>query len=278
VKYFICTLFFFFSLTGIVAGSTRDFNRAVLDFNAGRFTAAKTGAQQLGTAEGYALACKSGLVIGGFQEKGVAAVQSLHGAIEDCRKALDIEPENYSAGISHAIATGFEGLRLKKIAYARASKKSIETLIDRYPENALAAGALAGWHAAVSRQGIFARMILDTGRNKARTLFSQAIKLRGVELPLYFEYIRFLASGNSREKSEAKRLLTEVLSMSPRNALEKLLLEKCLQIQSALDSGDKKSLKKALAVATPFTGIDVWGTVRKTDIKGFPLRQNRGAP
>ncbi len=271
-------LLFFFSQVGFATEPARNIDDALLDYNAGNFAAAKTTAQQLSTAEGYALACQAGLVIGGFQEKGVAAVRSLHGAIEDCRKALDLEPTNYSAGVSHAIATGFEGLRLKKVAYARASKKDIETLIRRFPNNALAAGALAGWHAAVSRQGVFARLILGAGRDKARSLFARAVLLRGAELPVYFEYIRFLAAGNNQDKSKAESLLAKITARPPKNALEKLLLEKCLQIQSALQSGDKKSLKQALAVATPFTGIDAWGAVKKTNIKGFPLQQNRGTP
>jgi len=278
VKYFAYILFFFFTQAGFAAEPMRSFEHALLDYNAGRFAAAKTKAQKLGTAEGYALACQTGLVIGGFQEKGVAAVMSLHGAIEDCRRALSLEPTNYSAGVSHAIATGFEGLRLKKVAYARAAKKEIESLIVHFPNNAVAAGALAGWHAAVSRQGVFARLILGAGRDKARNLFSQALKLSGAELPVYFEYIRFLAAGDNQDKSKAESLLAEITAKLPKNALEKLLLEKCLQIQSALQSGSKESLKQTLSAATPFAGIDRWGTVKKTNIKGFPLLQVGSTP
>ncbi len=278
MKHITYILLFFFSQAGFTTEPTGDFDHALLDYNAGRFAAATIGARQLGTADGYALACRSRLVIGGFQEKGAAAVLSLHGAIEDCRKALKLEPTHYGAGISHAIATGFEGLRLRKSDYARASKKYIEALIQQHPDNALAVGALAGWHAAVADQGVFARLILGASRDKAHTLFSQAILLQGSELSLYFEYIRFLAAGNGEEQSESLRLLVKVLAKSPKNALEKLLLEKCLQIQNALQSGNKKPLKQALSMAAPFAGIDAWGTVKKTGIKGFPLQQNHGTP
>lgn len=279
MKYFVLIVVLFFSpsLPPALANNIADeLALAKQDYSRGDFARARTTAQQLDTAEGYALACQSGLVIGGFQEQGIPAVMSLHGALADCRKALDLDPTHYRAGLSHAIALGFEGQRLRKTAYARASKKNIESLITRYPDNALALGALGGWHAAVSREGVFARLILDASRAEASTLYSKALQLPGAELPLYFEFIRFLASGNSLERAKALTVLAKVFEKPPNGALEKLLIDKSLQIKDAIEFNDKKLLKKALEEATPFNDIDVWGTVRKTGISAFPLDRKRG--
>ena len=278
MKYFAFIGVFFFSVTVIAVESTRELAIAQQSYAVGNFKYARATAQELNTADGYALACQTGLVIGGLQEIGSAAVTSLQGALADCRKALDLDPTHYSAGLSHAIATGFEGLRLRKTAYAQASKREIEALIRRYPDNAFAVGAAAGWHAAVAREGLFARLLLGAGRGKAGSLYAQAILLPNAELPLHFEYSRFLAAGNKQDKANALRILKDILAKPPQNALEKILLEKCLQIQTALRSGDKKSISQALAAATPFGGIDAWGSVKKTGIKGFPLQAAAGAP
>lgn len=249
---------------------------AQLNYAMGNFAKSRNGARQLNTAEGYALACQAGLVIGGFQEKGTAAVASLHGALQDCRLVLELEPTHYKASLSHAIALGFEGQRLRKTAYARASKQNIEALIMQYPNNALATGALGGWHAAVSLEGMFARAFLGASRAKAKALYSKAIKLPDSELPLYFDYIRFLASGNRQERTEALTILARVVEKPPKGALEKLLIDRSLQIKEAIELSDKKMLKRALEEATPFNNIDVWGSVKKTGIRSFPLSWERG--
>ena len=72
---------------------------------------------------------------------------------------------------------------------------------------------------------------------------------------------------------EAARVLDEALKIPPKNALEKLLIEKCLQIQEALKSDGRKKLDNTLSAVTPFNDIDVWGTAKKTGIKAFPIGQ-----
>lgn len=278
MKYIALIGVFLCSVTVSAKEAVNELALAQLAYAMGNFTYARASGRELGSADGYALACQTGLVMGGFQETGLAAVRSLHGALTDCRKALDLDPTHFSAGLSHAIATGFEGLRLRKSAYARASKKDIETLIKRHPNNAFAVGALAGWHAAVSRQGLLARLALGAGRTQAHTLYAQAVQLPGADLPLYFDYIRFLADGKADDKAEALQLLADVIANPPEGGLVLILLEKCRQLQTALQSGDKKALKQALATAMPFGGIDAWGATKKTNIDGFPLWENPGAP
>lgn len=278
MKYFAFIGVFFVSVAVPASDTVDQFALAQRAYAVGNFTDARTSGREVGTADSFALACQAGLVIGGFQEKGAAAVHALHGALADCRKAIDLDPAHFTAGLSHAIATGFEGLRLRKTAYARASKKDIEALIKRYPSNAFAVGALAGWHAAVAREGLFARLALGADRAKARRLYVQAVQLPGADLPLYFDYIRFLADGKSDDKAEALRLLADIFANPPAGGLAGILLDKCRQLQAALLSGDKKALKQALAAAMPFGDIDVWGAVRKTNVDGFPLREGQGLP
>lgn len=236
---------------------------------------ARATAREQGDAAAFALACRAGMVVGGFLETGPPAVKSLHDALEDCEQALVVDKDNYVAGLSHAIALGFEGLRLRKASYARASKREIESLIERYPENALARGALAGWHAAVAREGWLARLFLGASRSRAELLYANAMKLPNVELPLIYEYIRFLAAGDSDQRQKAGRMIEQALETEPNDGLDALLLDRCRDLAAALVSGDDQQLEESLRRATPFEGIDTWGKPDATRVAAYRLPERR---
>ena len=234
-------------------------------------TEASLSANNRPDADTFGLACQTGLIVGGFFESKAQAVQSLHSALGACDQALMLEPDHYVAGLSHAIALGFEGLRLRKASYARASKREIEALIAKYPRNAVARGALAGWHAAVAREGWLARLFLGASRARAKSLYKEAFALPGVELPLTYEYVRFLAAGNSAEQQQAQSLLNDALARSAQNGLEALLLRKMKDLSTALASGKKKEIKASIRATIPFGDIDRWGPPDQTNLAAYPV-------
>lgn len=237
------------------------------DYVSGNFSAARSHARAARSAEGYALACRSGLVLGSYFETGNTAVRTLHQALEDCEASLALDPSHYVAGLSHAIALGFEGRRLRKVRYARASIREIRALIDRYPENGMALGALAGWNAEVAREGFFARLLLRASKKRAAALYEEALGLPNAGLPLAFEHVRFLAQGKKNERQQAAMKIRQTLAAKPQDAFEKLLQEKMQALLRALETSDKGALKVALTSATPFAGIEQW-----RDARAFPLR------
>ena len=246
------------------------------DFHGARAESALA-AQQENRIDDYALACRSGLVVGGFLETGKNAVASLHQALRDCELALERDPDHYVASLSHAIAIGFEGLRLRKASYARTSRREIERLISKYPDNALALGALAGWHAAVAREGWLARLFLSASRKEAGRLYDEAVILPGAELPLLYEHIRFLADGNADEKARAVRLIEQMIVAGPGDGLGALLISRSRNLLDALKNGRKKTLQAAIDQATPFSGIDDWGKTGKSGIDAYPLPKQETA-
>ena len=232
---------------------------------------AQNAARENPTADSFALACRAGLAIGGFMETGETAVQSLHQSLKDCEQALRLEPEHYVAALSHAIAIGFEGLRLRKASYARASKREIEAFIQLYPQNALARGSLAGWHAAVADEGWLARLFLGASRARAKSLYSEALVLPNLEAPLTYEYIRFLAGGNAPDRKKAASLASQMLSGFPKDGFEAILHKRLEILASALRSADEKLIEESVEKATPFSGIDDWGRPSAVEIAAYPL-------
>lgn len=242
------------------------------DFRVAR-SEARAGAEQSNSADAHALACRAGLVVGGFLETGKAAVDSLHQALEDCERALLLEPAHYVAGLSHAIALGFEGLRLRKASYARASKREIQALIRKYPDNALALGALAGWHAAVARQGWLARVFLGASRARAATLYGRAVRLDYAEFPLNYEYIRFLAAGKADDRTTAAEMIESAIKAGAKDGLDVLLLDRSSDVLTAIRAMSKQQLRDSLEAATPFSAIDEWGVPERTSVAPYPLRK-----
>lgn len=237
-------------------------------FVAGDYNTAKLEGRNAQSAEGSAHACRAGLVLGGFIDKGPAAIHSLHGAIHDCNEALKLDPKHYFAKMSLAIALSFEGKRLKRPAYPKRAKLYIDELIIQQPNNPLGYGALAAWHSEVSAAGFFARIALGARRKHAKAYFQKALRMGAVDFPLKFEYVKFLARGNKSDRQKAiiegKKLIAEPIEL----ALDKILKSHCANLVRALEINKKHALKLALRESMAFNDL-----IPERDIARFPLEQ-----
>ena len=195
---------------------------------AGNYHAARELGRQLSSADSLAIACRMGLIIGGYFEVGKPAILSLHNAIDDCRHALLIDQTHLIANVSLALAIGFEGKRRTNPFLARKSKRLIKATLKQYPNNAIAIGALAGWHAEVSDAGVLARLTLGAHSESADKYFSHALDLDKNNITTRFEYIKFLLRNNNMHK--AKKELNTLFQHKPTEAFE----HKSLQIAAEL--------------------------------------------
>jgi tetratricopeptide (TPR) repeat protein len=224
-------------------------------YEAGDFLRARDAGEASDIADGLALACRSGLVIGGFYETGEAAVATLHRALDDCDKALKIDPNHKIAGVSYAIALGYEAKRLKKADYVKASKKRLEALLERFPDDAVVVAAYGGWHSAVSNAGLLARIALGGSRKEADKRLREAVALDPVSVGIRYEYVRFLAKGGRSDRREALGELKVFFAMTPRDAAEALMQERMQVLTAPLEADDKDALKDALKASAAFAGL-----------------------
>ena len=227
---------------------------AVGAFAAGDFAAARTAGRAAGDAEGLALACEAGLVLGSYIEKGEARVRSLHGAIEDCAKVIEAGGAGVGPYVKYAIGFGFEAKRLHSVGGATASKKLFADAVARFPDSGFARAALAGWHANVTRQAGIGRIALGASRDEARRGFMTAARLDSDNPVILFEQLRFLAAGDRQDRLAAIDVAAQLARLSPRDAFETLILEKAAPLGAAL-SGREKDLDAALDAAEPFAGV-----------------------
>ena len=235
-------------------------------FTRGDFMGAREAGRVKGGAEGLALACRAGLVLGGFTETGKAAVLSLHGALRDCNKALNINPDHYFAKMSLSIGLSFEGKRLKRPSYPARAKAYILELIEAEPDNPLGYGALAAWHSEVSAAGFLARIAMGARRKKAANNFDHALKLGAIDYALRFEHVKFLARGNKIERKRALEQATELLKSDTKMAFDLLLKKQCSRLVTALNQANKRAIKAALKGVGAFQNVS-----SEREVARFPL-------
>jgi len=235
-------------------------------FKQGSFYEARDAGRADASAEGLALACRAGLVLGGFMETNKAAVQSLHGAINDCNKALGISPSHYFAKMSLSIALSFEGKRLKRPSYPARAKAYILELIEAEPNNPLGYGALAAWHSEVSAAGFLARIALGARRNKAAKNFERAQKLGAIDYALRFEHIKFLARGNKADRKLAFAQARELSESDTNMAFDLLMQKQCLRLLEALSRDNKREIKTIVKDVAAFQNV-----IGEREVARFPL-------
>lgn len=221
-------------------------------------------------AEALSLACKSQLVLGGFNAAGPESIAALHSAIAYCASALRLDPTHFEARFNLAVALGFEGRRVRVAKYAIRSRAEIETLITENPENPVALGALAGWHSEAAKEGFLARTFLGASRKKAQKLFEKAV-IGTRDIALNYEYLRFLAAGKKTDREEALRFGLSFLEQQngnvPQTAFEAMLLNRAETLVTALRSYEKQQVLNALDTVAAFPGIKDY----KTSSPRYPL-------
>lgn len=258
------------AMTAAAAQAAELLTRADEAYREGDFHLARNLYHQDGSAAGLMGACRTGLVIGGFHEAGDKAVGTLHQAISDCASAAALgdkgTPEHVNARISYAIGIGLEGKRLKKLRYAKASKRLLEDLIVVWPNNSTLQAAIGGWHSEVHEAGFLARLLLGAKRHVAEEHLLMAIALAPSDMGARFEYMKFLARGKKDDRAMALEECDRLLALEAAGAFEYFLQQKTQEIRNALLSGKKKLLKAALGAASPFADIGDW-----RDLPPYPL-------
>ncbi|WP_374763107.1 hypothetical protein [Yunchengibacter salinarum] len=245
--------------------------RAQAAFDAGAFETAADLGRASDTADGLSLACRSGLIRGGWQTEGPEMVTILHQAIRDCENAVIKEPTHLVGKLSLALAVGFEGKRRKKAGYADAAKDHLKTLVQLYPDHPDPWGALAGWHAEVSKEGFMARLVLGARPSKAHEFFETALKKGSVDGPFMLEYCKFLARLGPVEQMIAESHLNTMLEKPAHTALLKIVRGKARKLKEALASGKKTRIADAIEAASAFPDIEKHDKVADTlDLKDLP--------
>lgn len=224
-------------------------------YERGAFDEARVLGRAAGTPDKLALACEAGLILGSYLEDAQHRVASLHDAIMDCAAAIDSGEAEVGAYVNYAIGVAIEAKRLRSPGRATDARRLFDEAIAKFPESGFAHGALAGWHSNVSREGALAKIALGASRADARRGFKRALALDPTNAAIRYEYLRFLAAGDREDRERAMALGDELLSAAPRDAFERLLLDRAALVREALN-GPKKALEATLTATEPYSGVE----------------------
>jgi hypothetical protein len=259
---------FLFVLWLVTTGTCAHANAVVDAFYKGDFYLARTLGQSNQSENSLMVACRAGMIIGGYFESHTTAIKSMHQAYDDCRQIEKMNPGHINARITIAIITGFEGKRWQKPGLAKKSRRLLETLVAEFPESAQANAALGGWHSEVSAAGFLPKLYLGAKRSKAIHYFSTAKEMGENDLPFTLEYLKLLARGSKQERKQAQTVIFNIEKGTSLSAIDQMMLEKITGIKHALTIGNKGAIKKAIAKATAFEGIENWRTLPPLDLSG----------
>ncbi len=263
-------LYSFSLIISVSAWATSDTSDASFKaYQSGEFIKAREIALQGTTASSYTVACRAGLVIGGYFEQGETAVKSLHQATEHCLQAYKLDPHNLTTRISLAAAIGIEGRRTASVAKAKISKELIANTLVRYPNNPTALTAMASWYHEVAKAGFLARRVLGASYQKAESYFERSVLLKTIAIPEMFEAAKFYASGKRKNKKKSLELLTRLLSKQPTGAFDRIIQDQALGLHQALMDNDKRRIKHLVKTQKAFAGIKHWKAIPKYDLPDF---------
>ncbi len=196
----------------------------------GNFDEAATMAASLNSEAGFVLAAKATSIFSSTRpEKEQDALYTKAEAF--ARKAIEQNKNNAEAHFEASRALGrLSQLRGVVTALMQGLGGKVKDELDmalklkpNYP------GALVGlglWHAEVSAKGALAAMSLGASADKAVPLFEKAIKLEPKVIIHRVEYAKALMILNKNNKDKAIEQLNIALKLEPRDAAEKMDLER----------------------------------------------------
>ncbi|WP_448581159.1 hypothetical protein [Thermaurantiacus sp.] len=164
----------------------------------------------------------------------------LEEAVAATDQAVAAEPRNMRALLERAIVTGYLGKLKGSAGNAKASRRDVETVLAREPDNALAHAILGGWHGeTVATVGPFlARTTVGARKEESIRHFDRAIALDGgsVLYPVFYAFTLLALDPGNAPKAET--LLARAERNRPADAYERLVQARGRQVLEALRDRD----------------------------------------
>ncbi|MEM7570966.1 MAG: hypothetical protein AAF337_14330 [Pseudomonadota bacterium] len=201
-----------------------------------------------GDSAGLIAAAKASLFLAAYQltDKD-AALDVLRGAIGDAQSAVALEPDNNDANLQLAIGEGYLARIKTSPKRGKAARARAAAILERSPGDAYALGFLGGWHGeAIGSYGaIIAKVGIGAEKSAFTRYFDAALEAAPNNALITAYYARLLLDINDKGMRErAVEILIDIESAEPADAFEAFMKERALALKAALQTGDKKQLKR----------------------------------
>jgi len=247
VKHLLC-------LALLLAGSPALAATAEEAFEAGRFAEAVNAGRRENSVGGLVAAGRAGSTIAVYQTTDRRKARDLLLAAErDFDAALALQPGQLDALLQKAIAVGYRAKLENNLGLARQSRRNFESILAKRPDDALALGAMGGWHGeAVATLGKFiAGAALGAREGEGLRFYEKALAAPGADPAVPLFYATTLLNLSPDNAPKAKALLQRAAKAQADDGFERLVQQNARTILALLEKGDVKTAQATASRLAP---------------------------
>lgn len=222
---------------------------AAAAFRAGKWPQVVRDGRAEATAASLVLAGRAQLSIAGYETRDKAAALAIvTRAEQDFDAALAKAPTSLDAQLQKAVAIGYRAQLTRGIGLAKESRRRFEAVRTADPSNALAWGALGGWHGgSIASVGSFmAGMALGAKKAEMERCYAQALKLAPGQPSTRVFFAITLLDLDAGNAGRAATLLKGIDTLPAGDGFEAMLKAQGVELAASLARGDKAA-SQALA-------------------------------
>ncbi len=242
----------------LLAASPAAASAAAQAFDAGRFAEAASLGRKEGTAQSLTVAGRGISTVAAYQttDKKVAREQ-LFQAERDFDAALALQPGNPDALLQKAIAIGYRAKLENNIGLAKQSRKNFEAILAKRPTDALALGAMGGWHGeSVATLGKFlAGTALGAKEGESLRFYEKAMAQPGADPAVPVFYATTLLNLSASNAPKARSLLQRAAKAPANDGFERLMQQHAKAILAPLEKGDVAAAQATAKRLAPLGGL-----------------------
>lgn len=213
-------------------------------FAAGKFAEAAAIGRREATAQSLLTAGRALATQAAWQTTDREAARKLLAQAEaDLTASLALAPGNPAALLQKAVVIGYQAKLAKSPGLAKQARAGFEAVLAKQPANALAQGAMGGWHGeAVATLGKFlAGTALGAKEGEAIRWFDRAVATTGGDPAIPLFYATTLLGLSADNAAKAKALLQRAVKATPADGFDRLMQANARAILAPLDKGDVKA-------------------------------------
>lgn len=218
-------------------------------FRQGDYPRAALLGRAAGTARGRVLAAWAELIEGKFLAPSAERMPDILRAEQDARQALALDAEDVDGHLALVIALGFIGRREGGVAahfegIAREARQHIDLALALAPHNAWANALLGGWNLEIVYDGgALGRQIYGASLQQGIDAYGRALDIDPHNGPIAYQYaLELLALDGPSDHDRARRLLTDIVTWPPGDALDALIRARAFAAMGALDAHDDERI------------------------------------
>lgn len=224
--------------------------RALQDYDAGRFLSAAATARQSGTAEGLAFAARAELAHADMLASKAARAGIIARAEEDARAAIALAPDASEPRLQLAIALGFKGRLDGQVlahieGYADEARAHLDIVLAREPDNPWAHALLGGWHLEiVGLGGFLGRALYGAEIEAGSASYERALSLRPGDPVISYQWALQLASIEEQAYSaQAIDVLSRASGRTSSRFLDERTRARIAELDAALRADDREQIR-----------------------------------